>query len=210
MISPAMIQDAHTLTPEILQLKICPDHDQFSWLAGQWIDFSCVIDGQEQVAGYSICSAAGQGAFELLVRRSRHPISDWLHRADRSGTSVLIQGGSGDCVYLPEQHEDIVGIAGGIGITPIISMMRTARQHKKPSTLYHAVRHRDELIFAHEFPQAHFMVSSEGQRLDFEAIARQHGPHVHYFLCGPQAFIDEGAHRLPQHGAQHVHFERWW
>ena len=210
MISSALIQDYYALTDEILQLKILPEHEQFSWLAGQWIDFECVIDGQERVAGYSICSAAGSGAFELLVRRSRHPVSTWLHHADRSGASIRIQGGSGTCVYRPERHREIVCLAGGIGVAPIISMMRTARQHQRPATLYHTVRERDELIFAHEFPSAHYVVTSEGQRLNFADVARQHGGHAHYFLCGPRSLIDEAAEQLPHYGAQNVHFERWW
>ena len=210
MISPALIQEYTALTEEILQLRVTPEREQFSWLAGQWIDFACVIEGQEHVAGYSICSAAGSGPFELLVRRSSHRVSSWLHHADRSGSSIRIQGGSGTCVYLPERHQEIVCLAGGIGITPIISMLRTARHHQQSATLYHSVRDREELIFAHEFPNAHFVVTREGQRLDFANVARQHGGHAHYFLCGPRSFIDEATEKLSQHGAHNVHFERWW
>ena len=210
MICSARIQECQVLTQDIIRLNILPENEQFSWLAGQWIDFSVRIDEQEHVAGYSICSAAGRGPFELLVRKSRHPVSLWLHSADRSNTTVLIQGGSGECVYHPEKHEAIVCIAGGIGITPIISMLRTAQQAEKPATLYHSVKHRNELIFAHEFPDAHYVVTSESQRLDFPHIARQYGKSTHYFLCGPQSFIDEAAHQLPLHGAHNIHFERWW
>ena len=210
MISPAHIQEYHLLTEEIVKLKVTPENEQFSWLAGQWIDFSCMIDDQEQVAGYSICSAAGKGSFELLVRKSRHPVSLWLHQANRSGASILIQGGSGSCVYLPEQHQEIVCLAGGIGITPIISMLRTARQHQKNATLYHSVRHREELLFAEEFPDSHYTVTAEGHRLDFTTIALKHGKHTHYFLCGPRSFIDEAAAVLSQAGCVNVHFERWW
>ena len=210
MISQAFIQEYTALTDEILQLKIRPEREQFSWLAGQWIDFSCVIEGQEHVAGYSICSAAGSGSFELLVRRSSHPVSLWLHQEDRSGASIRIQGGSGSCVYLPERHQEIVCLAGGIGITPLISMLRTARQSQRAATLYHSVRDRGELIFAHEFPSAHFVVTSEGQRIDFAAVARQHGARAHYFLCGPRTFIDGAVEQLPQHGIENIHFERWW
>lgn len=210
MICSAQIEKSQALTQDIIRLEILPENEQFSWLAGQWIDFSVRVEDQEHVAGYSICSAAGSGPFELLVRKSRHPVSLWLHSADRSNTSVLIQGGSGECVYHPEKHDDIVCIAGGIGITPIISMLRTAYQVEKPATLYHSVKHRNELIFAHEFPEAHYVVTSEGQRLNFPHIAKKHGSSAHYFLCGPQSFIDEAAHQLPLHGAQNVHFERWW
>lgn len=210
MICSARIQESQVLTQDIIRLNIVPDNEQFSWLAGQWIDFSVWVEDQEHVAGYSICSAAGSGSFELVIRKSRHPVSLWLHSANRSNSSVLIQGGSGGCIYYPEKHEDIVCIAGGIGITPIISMLRTAHQAEKSATLYHSVKHRDELIFANEFPDAHYVVTSEDQRLDFPQIAQQHGKFAHYFLCGPQSFIDEAAYKLPLHGAQNVHFERWW
>ena len=210
MISQAIISEYHKLTDEIVQLKIRPEDHQFSWLAGQWIDFSCVVEGHEQVAGYSICSAAGSGSFEILVRRSRHPVSSWLHSADRSANSVLIQGGSGDCVYRPEQHKEIVCIAGGIGITPLISMLRTARQHQRKASLYHSVKKRDELLFAQEFSDGHFFVTSEDQRLDFAKIAREHGMYAHYFLCGPRSLIDEASKQLDLLGVLNVHYERWW
>lgn len=210
MICQARIQESRWLTEAILQLKVRPEDEGFSWLAGQWIDFSCVIEGQEQVAGYSICSAAGQGSFELLVRKSSHPVSAWLHSADRGGASVLIQGGAGRCVYLPNQHPEVVCLAGGIGVAPIVSILRTARLHQQPATFYHSVRHRDELVFADEFPSAQVIVTSEDQRLDFPTVARQHGGHPHYFVCGPRSFIDEAVSLLPQHGAINVHCERWW
>ena len=210
MISEAKITKYQKLTEEIVQLEIDPLNENFSWLAGQWVDFSRIIDGEESVAGYSICSAAGSGPFELLVRRSRHPVSAWLHTDDRRGCSVLIQGGSGKCVYDPEQHDEIVCLAGGIGVTPLISMLRTARRHNRPATFYHTVRHRDELIFMREFEEGHFVVTSEGSRLDFNDIAERHGPRCHYFICGPRSFIDDSEAQLKNSGAVFVHFERWW
>ena len=210
MISEAKITKYQKLTDEIVQLEIDPSNRDFSWLAGQWVDFSCVIGDQEYVAGYSICSAAGSGPFELLVRRSRHPVSSWLHTDDRRGCSVLIQGGSGTCVYDPEKHGEIVCLAGGIGVTPLVSMLRTARQHDRPATFYHTVRYRDELIFVREFEEGHFVVTSEGSRLDFNKIAERHGPRCHYFICGPRPFIDESEAQLKKSGAEFIHFERWW
>ena len=203
---PAQIQLLRPKTADHLSLRITPSDREYSWEAGQWIDFS--VPGQMRMAGYSICSPKGQGTFEILVRRSIHPVTKWLFSDAKIGSSVFISKASGSCIYNPEEHQEIVCFAGGVGITPMISMIRTARRLGKKATLYYAVKDIANNPYPEEIQEGDLFVGT--RRLSFSQLCRQHTVDTHFFLCGPRNFIDEGVQTLQQCGYKNIHFERWW
>ena len=203
---PARIQLIRSKTPDHVSLRIAPSDLDYSWEAGQWVDFS--IPGQLRMAGYSICSPQGTGTFELLVRHSTHPVTKWLFTSARIGSPVLIGKASGTCIYKPEQHDDIVCFAGGVGITPMISMIRTARRLGKKSTLYYAIKTPDSNPYPEEIQESELFIGEN--KLSFSHLCVKHPPETHFFLCGPRNFIDDGVQTLQQHGCKNIHFERWW
>mmetsp|Transcript_21253 Transcript_21253/g.24465 ORF Transcript_21253/g.24465 Transcript_21253/m.24465 type:complete len:224 (-) Transcript_21253:70-741(-) len=211
-------------TPKHLTIHIKPLTESYSWIAGQWLDFTvpkkCLPqDKQSSVAGYSFCSPTGSGEFELLVRKSRHPVSQWLFEKGQVGDQVLLGEATGDCTYDPNNQSHLVCIAGGVGITPLISMIRTAvaaaaanptLSVTNSATLYHCVKDRSELLFTDEIPNENLFISSEKTRISFNDIGKKHGVLADYFLCGPTDFIDSGESKIKSLGCEKVHFERWW
>ena len=204
---PAHIQLIRKQSADLLHIDIIPSDSTYTWKAGQWIDFAAQIGPNLHVAGYSFCSPAGSGRFSLLIRRSKHPVTRWLYDHAKMGDPVFIGPASGTCVYDPDEHEEIVCMAGGIGITPMISMLRTARRLGKKATLYHGIRNKDDVMFETETDASRRYI---GERLPFKEVAQQHGPQAHYFFCGPRGFIDEGVQVLQNLQYPHLHFERWW
>ena len=89
-------------------------------------------------------------------------------------------------------------------------MIRTAKMHEKPYTLYYTVRKKEELLYQDELPNAHTYVSSQNQSLSFLHIAKEIAKESNCFLCGPPQFIDQGVEILGANGIAHLHFEKWW
>ena len=203
---PAHIQLIRLKTPNHISLRITPSDHNYSWEAGQWIDFA--VPGKLRMAGYSICSPQGKGTFELLVRRSTHSVTTWLFSSARVGNTVLIGKASGSCIYKPEEHHDIVCFAGGVGITPMISMMRTARRLDKNATLYYAIKDQESNPYPEETQESELFIGEN--KLSFSQLCTQHSSETHFFLCGPRTFIDHGVQTLQEHGHRNIHFERWW
>ena len=204
----AHITQLKAYTDKHISIMIQPEDTHYSWKAGQWVDFAIRHREQLHVAGYSFCSPSGSGRFELLVRHSQHPVTQWLMNGAQIGDEVYLGTASGSCCYSPQNHSPAVCLAGGVGITPMVSITRTARQNHKPVTLYHAIKNQGERLFAEEVD--HCFVSAQDQRMDFTRIGQQHGPDAHYFLCGPRAFIDTACIKLQTLGCHNLHFERWW
>ena len=105
-------------------------------------------------------------------------------------------------------------IAGGIGITPILSMIRRCIAQGKKWRLFYSVRNKQRAGFYEELQQLsesnihfHFNDEHEGCQLDISKVVASLSPEEHLYCCGPEALmqsVKDAAHHLP---AQHVHFE---
>lgn len=47
-----------------------------------------------------------------------------------TGFKCVVRGGSGEFTYEPKEGDRVVFIAGGVGVTPLMSMLRTAARSK--------------------------------------------------------------------------------
>ena len=201
------------------RLLLAIDDPSFSWLAGQWIDFAVDINGVRKVAGLSICSPTGvAGPIELLARQSSNPVVQWLHHGAKVGDRVLIQGGSGTCVYRPKKHDKVVMIAGGIGITPVISMIRTAALTQFPLQvqLFYSATNKNEIHFDSELQglDSRFTVDirctgSGDERFTIEEVLEKCPANAKFFIMGPKTMMDAFSTGLLAKNRA-LQLERWW
>ncbi|MFL9863477.1 FAD-binding oxidoreductase [Paraburkholderia fungorum] len=99
--------------------------------AGQYVTLEFEIDGQTIYRCYTVSSAPHNtqpGDFCITVKHSPDGVvSTWLHRNFAQGDKLRVSRATGDFV-LPEGHrQPLLFIAGGVGITPFISMVRALR-----------------------------------------------------------------------------------
>ncbi|KAK3589565.1 hypothetical protein CHS0354_043021 [Potamilus streckersoni] len=114
-----------TRTVKGLSLKI---HDKrLKFKAGQWVDM--FIPNVPKVGGFSICSSPGklerEGILDLAVKYSTHPPAHWVHTQCQVGNTVSLRVG-GDFYWNPNlsnESEDLLLIAGGVGINPVYSIL---------------------------------------------------------------------------------------
>jgi len=116
---------------------------------------------------------------------------------------------------LEENAERYCFIAGGIGITPILSMIRWCILHDKTWRLFYTSRNRQRAAFYEELqvlasPQQvifHFNDEHEGRFLEIEQIADSIAPGEHVYCCGPNPLMQCVKQAMESHPASQVHFE---
>nr|WP_157341936.1 PDR/VanB family oxidoreductase [Bradyrhizobium pachyrhizi] len=138
--------------------------------------------------------------------------SSFVHDAVRVGDIIAISGPRNNFA-LQEEAEHSVLIAGGIGITPLLSMIRRLEALGCRWDLFYAARTRAAAAFLDELgtyrSRVHVDFDDErwGRVFDLPAIVRNAPAHAHLYCCGPlpmlEAFEAATADRL----ADHVHVE---
>ena len=132
-----------------------------------------------------------------------------LHATLRTGASVVIGRPAGTFVYPAGDDRPIVLVAGGIGITPLLAMLRhaVASEPLRPITLLYSARSDNDLAFVSELrliaqrhPQVRIGVTLTRPasatrwrtgRID-AAMVRQyvtHPEHSVFCICGPAQMI---------------------
>lgn len=86
-----------------------------------------------QVGGYSICSPPSQmqrcSTLDIAVKQSSYPPAIWLHEQESPGAKVKLQVGGKVFLSATDLGRPLLFIAGGIGITPIASMLAYLADH---------------------------------------------------------------------------------
>ncbi len=110
------------------------------------------IDGKTVSRCYSVSSAPeATGYLEISVKR-QGLVSGLLHATVRPGSLLDIMRPAGGFVYPSDDHRPITLLAGGVGITPLMSMLRHAVQADptRPVTLLYSVRTQHDVAFRDE------------------------------------------------------------
>ncbi len=206
----------------------------FSFLPGQWVDFYIETGSSTQIGGFSITSSPLQkGTIELAVKKipSGAP-SVYLHEQAKEGDTFMIEGGSGEFYYQRHMGSRLVLIAGGIGITPLMSIMRYVDE-AHPSVeiaLLYSAKAPSEMLFYQELkdmaarnprircvftvtqPHGEPWEGSTG-RID-EAMLKERMPREEalYYVCGPIPMLDDVLDALTGLGVapSRIRTERWW
>ena len=98
----------------------------FEFAPGQFLTVKILIDGKPHVRCYSISSAPHiRGYLEISVRK-QGLVSGTLHATIRAGATLTISRPAGQFVYPAGDDRPLALIAGGVGITPLLSMLRHA------------------------------------------------------------------------------------
>ena len=129
--------------------------NNFDFLPGQYIDLFVDTPLGTIVGGYSITSAPidYKNGISIAVKKIEGALATvQLHEKTRLGDTFHMQGPGGDFYYQKNIGRSIVFVAGGIGITPFISMIRYIEK-TEPNlnvALIYSAKVSSELIFSEE------------------------------------------------------------
>jgi ferredoxin-NADP reductase len=146
---------AETPTVKTFRLRLSDSAPiPFSFAPGQFLSVSFLINGARVARSYSIASSPTQRDYvELTVKRDEHGVvSCHLHDDIKVGEEIEISGPVGRFTFTGEEAESIVLIAGGVGITPMMSIIRYLTDRVWPGEIYlvYSCRSPVEFVFRSE------------------------------------------------------------
>jgi len=232
---------AETADANSIRFEIPPElRDRFLFKAGQHLTLRATIHGEEVRRNYSLCTAPADGDWMVTVKRIGGGLfSNWVGNQLRPGDTldVMPPHGSFTTEFSRGKSRHLVGIAGGSGITPVMSLIKTLLREEPESrfTLLYGNRDSSSVIFLETLAGLkdkhlgrleiyHFLDQEEQdielfngmlnrERLD-EAIAALVPDAAEvdgWFICGPGPMMDaaEGALIDRNIPKERIHIERF-
>jgi len=206
---------------------------------GQHLTLRALVEGSDLRRSYSICSGENEDPIFIGVRKvAGGAFSTWLHERAEAGLSIAVMPPQGRfCVKrTAPAGRHYLGIAGGSGITPILSILKSvlARDSGSHFTLVYGNRSQKSTMFKEEIEDLknrymtrlvlHHVFSREQMdaplnsgRLNREKIAEFLGSVVdpddidQVYICGPNDMNDEAEKAALAAGIDddRVHIERY-
>ena len=182
---------------------------------GQYLTFWIEMPGQHPLKrNYSISSAPNGETYRISVKREPKGVaSTWLHDLTEIGQILKVAPPAGEFFLNEESPRPVVLLSGGVGLTPMMSMLETiATRHPNKQTYYvhgtlngstHAMKDRIHAL-AEAYPNikaATFYVEPRpedhrGHDYDHEGLITMEWLQANtpleeagYYLCGPRPFL---------------------
>jgi ferredoxin-NADP reductase/DMSO/TMAO reductase YedYZ heme-binding membrane subunit len=116
-------------TPDVRTLRLVAvdsPHLPFDYLPGQYLNLSIQVDGNRVNRSYTIASSPTRQAYcEITVKREPMGVSSrHLHDTLVEGSLIDVKAPAGRFTFTGSEADAIVLIAGGVGITPLMSKIR--------------------------------------------------------------------------------------
>jgi ferredoxin-NADP reductase len=207
--SPAPVLAVFDETPEIRTFRVARP-EGFEFRPGQFLTVQVQLDGRPVTRCYTISSSPGAlGYLEISVKR-QGLVSSMLHSTVRPGSTLAVRPPAGGFLYPQGDDRPLVLVSGGVGCTPMISMLRhaVACDPSRPVVYLFSAKTEADIAFRHELalvarrhPQVRVVIAltrSSGSpqfyagRID-EKLIRQVVPDPSqslFYVCGPLAMID--------------------
>ncbi|MGC3937930.1 2Fe-2S iron-sulfur cluster-binding protein [Roseobacter sp. EG26] len=219
----------HTIRDAVV-LTLKPENpDVFDFTQGQYLTFKQDFDGIELRRNYSICAGLDDGVLQVGIKRvnggafstfanTEIKIGDTLHATPPNGTFFA--------KIEPNEAKNYLGFAGGSGITPVLSILKTvlSREPLSSFTLVYANRAVNTIMFREELEGLknrfmgrltiiHILESGQDMELFTGRVdqAKCENLFRHWvdvrsidvaFICGPEPMMLAIAESLKSHGLE--------
>ncbi|POR23942.1 nitric oxide dioxygenase [Flavobacterium columnare] len=207
------------------------------YLPGQYITIKTHIEelGHEQPRQYSLSSSFNEKYYRISVKLEKgsnsNPdglVSNVLHNK-KEGSEVLLSAPAG--IFNIEEKVDypMVLISGGIGITPLLSMLQSQKDYNNQTVWIHSCRNEKVQAFKNEVEEIveidkNLRSYTYYEQIDSETDTIRRG-HINlknhqeeilianakYYICGPELFIKSQYQSLINLGVDKnsIHFEEF-
>ncbi|WP_293447063.1 2Fe-2S iron-sulfur cluster-binding protein [Planktotalea sp.] len=129
--------------------------DDFNFIQGQYLTFRQNIEGTEIRRSYSICAGKDDGILQVGIKKvDGGAFSTWANENLAAGMTLeaMPPMGGFHTAIDPKQGKTYLGFAGGSGITPVLSILKTTLMREPDSrfTLVYANRGVNTIMFREE------------------------------------------------------------
>ena len=224
--------DVRRETPKSVSVAFAvPDNlkSDYQFVAGQYINIKYVHENEEIRRSYSVCSSPNSDELRIVVKEIENGIfSRYANTQLKVGDVLEVGTPEGRFVFEPDatNERNILAIAAGSGITPVISIMQSVLENepKSKAVLIYGNRNVEETIFYQQilalqekypnnfYPYFTFTrVQADGAhfgRIDKPLInfvtKNKHKDHIFdaFYVCGPEDLIHKASDILAENGVE--------
>ena len=228
---PLTVTGIRRETRDAVVVTLAPSEEDravFDFTQGQYLTFRRKFENEELRRSYSICAGKDEGVLTVAIKRvDGGCFSTWVNESLKPGDTLeaMPPMGAFFTALEPDVAKHYLGFAGGSGITPVLSIIKTvlAREPRSRFTLVYANRQISSIMFREEledlknlylgrFSVLHIL-ESEAQdidlftgRIDGEKCAALFRSWIDIrsiataFVCGPEPMMLAIAAALREHG----------
>lgn len=198
-----------------------------TFLPGQYITVRLTIPGEIYLFNrqYSLSQAPNQDTFRISVKKENEmnpngKVSVFLHETIQIGDTLEVSAPAGNFHIDLESTRPVTLISGGVGITPMMSMLDAIAKHSptRPVAFLHGARNNGlhafdkevrKLMATMEDTTYLALYSDENLFLTKERLAEHVLSNSDIYVCGPVPFMKSIIPTLYELGfaEEHVHFE---
>jgi nitric oxide dioxygenase len=187
--------------------------------AGQYVSVSVFIESLklQQIRQYSLSDSPKKDTYRITVKgeqadasKPAGTVSNWLHAHLEVGSEIDVSHPYGNFTADIDAKTPIALISAGVGITPMLSMLHSIADTNPSRKVLFAhtaksashISHADEItaaknnmaaltvkLFLGEVSDGH--ADTIKGRMDLKTLCQTADKETVYYLCGPQAFMDE-------------------
>ncbi|KKP86896.1 MAG: hypothetical protein UR90_C0018G0013 [Parcubacteria group bacterium GW2011_GWC1_35_8] len=196
------LEEIIRVNDDIAELKLSSLSKRMRFLPGQFVFLRFQEKGiLSESHPFSITSSPSDDHLSLGIKT----LGDYTSMIYllKPGVTCSIEGPFGSFSYLKGESKRQIWIAGGIGITPFLSMARQINTKKAEFNsynidLYYSVKNTSELAFAIEFEQIarqnnnfkfHPYLSEKDSYISVSLVSKNEDINIDIFLCGPKKFM---------------------
>lgn len=212
----AVITKRELVAPDVVALTLAaPDGGLLpSWSPGGHIDVQLPSGRRRQ---YSLCGPPGRRTdYRIAIRR----IADGgggsveMHAAFGVGDTLSFEGPR-NAFHLGTAERDVLFVIGGIGVTPILPMIRVAEQRGIGWRAVYAGRSREYMPFLDEVVSVApdrvtvWADDERGRIATVDELLAGAGPTTAVYVCGPTAMLEAVRVARDEHADAPLHYERF-
>jgi len=209
-----MISKVHKLNSKAVAIEFDVPEElkaDFFYEPGQYITLLLNIDNNEYRRSYSICSHPNEPLQIAIKRVENGVVSNWMNDLKDLSKPIPVSLPTGNFT-LPKDSKNVVAIAAGSGITPLLSILKS-NANEKDCTLIYGNKSLEEAIFIEDLKKLplkstfHFLsreksASMREGRIDKDSLTLLIKENIellkndYFLICGPEEMIHSSRETL--------------
>jgi predicted ferric reductase len=215
------VASVRRLSPSVLEIGLDPVHGALSFAPGQFIVLAIGGTAGWEEHPFTVSSSSTATRLDVTIKASGD-YTDRLYADLQPGAPARVTGPFGGFDYHDGRYEQ-VWIAGGIGVTPFISWLRSLNGGlDRDVDFYYTVKQPEDAVYLDEIDRAaaryptlrpHVLYSARDGLLTADDVMGNLRPAVapSIYMCGPRAMATSLSHGFERFGVPRadIHWEEF-